>query len=191
VKSDRNGKARALTGDELDSLIAAAPSPRYRALWTIQRHTAARIGEALALRWGDVNGRITFRKATTKTKATRQAMVQPALREALDAYRLAWQAEHGHAPARDEALFPGAGSTHTPMSRQAADKALRKVCAAIGLDGTSTHSFRRSLAQTAVRHGVPLSTVQRLTGHKSLGSLGEYLEPTDDEIATALALVLG
>lgn len=191
MKVDRNGKARALTDDQLTALIEAAPSPRYRALWTIQRHTAARIGEALALRWGDVNGVVTFRRSTTKTKTTRQAMVRPGLRAELDAYRLAWEAEHGHPPAKDEALFPSPGSTHSPMTRQAADKALRKACEAVGLEGASTHSFRRSLAQAAVRAGTPLNVVQRMTGHKSLASLGEYLEPTDEEVEQALAAVLG
>ncbi len=175
----------------MDLLIAAAPSPRYRALWTLQRHTAARIGESLALRWGDINGKVTFRAATTKTKSTRQSVIRPALREALVSYRAAWEAEHGHAPARDEALFPGRDSTHSPMSRQAADKALRAACSSLGLEGTTTHSFRRSLAQSAVRKGIPLSTVQALTGHKSLGSLGEYLQATDEEISDALAAVVG
>lgn len=187
-KVDRNGKALALSAEQLDRLIAAAPSPRYRALWTLQRWTAARIGEALALRWGDINGKVTFRRATTKTNTTRQTPMVPALREALDAYRAEWEAEHGHAPAKDEALFPAKGSTHSPMTRQAADKAMRATCEALGLEGASTHSFRRSLAQDAVRRGTPLPVVQKLTGHKSLSSLGEYLEATDEEV---LAAILG
>jgi integrase/recombinase XerD len=186
MKVDRNGKALALTADQLDRLIAAAPSPRYRALWTLQRFTAARIGEALALRWGDINGVATFRKATTKTNTTRQCPIVPALREALDAYRTAWEAEHGHAPGKEEALFPAKGSTTSPMTRQAADKAMRATCEALGLDGASTHSFRRSLAQDAVRRGTPLPVVQKLTGHKSLSSLGEYLEATDEEVLAAI-----
>lgn len=191
MKTNRNGKARALTAEELDRLIAAAPSPRYRALWTIQRHTAARIGEALALTWGSINGKVTFCKATTKTKTTRQAVIRPALREALEAYRLEWAAEHGHTPAKDEALFPAKGSTTSPMSRQAADKALRQACEALGLEGVSTHTFRRSLAQSAVRSGAPLNVVQAMTGHKSLGSLGEYLTATDEEVSEALAAIVG
>ena len=36
-----------------------APSPRYRALWAIQRWTTGRISECLSLRWGDLNGVVT------------------------------------------------------------------------------------------------------------------------------------
>jgi integrase/recombinase XerD len=78
------------------------------------------------------------------------------------------------------------GSTTTPQTRQAADKALRQTCTRLGLEGVSTHSFRRSLAQAAVGRGVPLHVVQAVTGHKSLGSLGEYLAATDAEVLAAI-----
>jgi integrase/recombinase XerD len=186
AKVDRHGAAATLSADEMEALLEAAPSPRYRALWAIQRWTAGRIGEALALRWGDLNGVVTYRRATTKTKTTRQVPTSPRLADEIEAYRAAWAAEHGHAPARDEALFPAAGSTHTPQSRQAADKALRQTCERLGLEGVSTHSFRRTLATDCVRRGVALNVVQQITGHASLGSLGHYLEADETEILAAI-----
>lgn len=187
MKVDRHGKAAPLTAEEFAELLAAAPSARYRALWSIQRWTAARIGEALALRWADVAGRqVTYRRANTKTKTTRQVPQGEALQAELAAYRLAWAAEHGHPPAPGEALFPAAASTHTPQTRQAADKALRKTCRELGLEGVSLHSFRRTAAQDAVNRGTPLHVVQELTGHKSLGSLGEYLKPSKDQVLAAI-----
>jgi integrase/recombinase XerD len=71
------------------------------------------------------------------------------------------------------------------MSRQAADKALRQTCEALGMQGVSTHSFRRSFATSALRRGVDLPTIQRVTGHKSLGSLGHYLEVGEAEVLVA------
>ncbi|NDF92733.1 MAG: site-specific integrase [Betaproteobacteria bacterium] len=186
MKVDRHGSAAVLTDEQADALIAAAPSPRYRALWSLQRWSAGRISEVLALRWGDLNGVVTFRKGNTKTRMTRQVPTCPALADALAQYRDAWTAEHGHAPARDEALFPAAGSTHSPMTRQAADKALRQTCARLGLEGVSTHSWRRTMATNAVRRGVPLNVVQRITGHKSLGSLGHYLDASEAEVLAAI-----
>lgn len=186
MKVDRNGRAAVLTPEQLDLLLEAAPSPRYRAVWSVQRWTAGRISEVLALRWGDLNGVVTFRRANTKTKRTRQVPAAPLLTAELERYRMAWEVEHGHPPDRAEVLFPAAGSTHTPQSRQAADAALRKTCAALGFVGVSTHSFRRSLATSAVRRGVPLNVVQRVTGHASLGSLGHYLEADETEVLAAI-----
>jgi integrase/recombinase XerD len=186
MKVDRHGSAAVLTSEQLDGLLDAAPSPRYRALWALQRWTAARIGECLALKWGDLNGVVTFRRANTKTKTTRQVLVATPLAAELERYRAAWAIREGYSPSRDEALFPAKGSTHTPMSRQAADKALRQTCEALGLAGVSTHSFRRSFATGALRRGVNLPTIQKVTGHKSLGSLGHYLDVDDAEVLAAI-----
>ena len=187
MKIDRHGKAAALSAEQFAALLEAAPSARYRTLWAVQRYTAARISEALALCWADVIGaQVTYRRANTKTRATRQVPQAPALQQALAAYRQAWAAEHGHQPAPSEALFPAAGSTTSPQSRQAADKALRATASRLGLEGVSLHSFRRTAAQDAVGRGLPLHVVQALTGHKSLGSLGEYLQASQAEVLAAI-----
>jgi integrase/recombinase XerD len=187
MKVARNGKAAALNADEFEALLDAAPSPRYRALWSVQRWTAARISEALALTWADVaGGKVTYRRANTKTKSTRQVPQVPQLRAELLLYRSEWTIEHGHVPAPSEALFPAATSSTSSMSRQAADKALRAACMRVGLMGVSLHSFRRTAAQNAVDRGVPLHVVQAFTGHKSLGSLGEYLAATEAQVLAAI-----
>ena len=182
MKIARHGKASALTDQQFQELLNAAPSPKYRMLWALQRYTAARIGEALQVTWAaTAGGRITFLKATTKTKRTRQVPICPALAAEIDRYRATCDAEPGHF------LFPTDDSVTQPMSRQAADKALRKAVSRIGLEGVSTHSFRRSAAQAAVDKGAPLRHVMALTGHKSLGSLGEYLDATDSDVLACLA----
>jgi len=186
MKIARNGKAAPLSANELELLLAAAP-PRYRCLFALQRFTAARIGEALALTWADVaKQQVTFRRSTTKTKATRQLPQSAALQAELAAWRLQWAQEQGHQPKPSEAVFPGACSSTTPQTRQAADLALRKLTHRLGIEGVSLHSFRRTAAQSAVDRGVPLHVVQRLTGHKSLGSLGEYLAATPEQVLEAI-----
>lgn len=186
MKIDRNGKAEALSAEQLNSLLAVT-APRYRCLFTLQRATAARISEALALTWADVAAQqVTFRKANTKTKSTRQVPQSAALQAELAAWREAWALEQGHEPGSNEAVFPGANSTTTPQTRQAADLTLHKLCLKVGLEGVSLHSFRRTAAQDAVGRGVPLHVVRALTGHKSLGSLGEYLQATSAQALEAI-----
>ncbi|MEB3361511.1 MAG: site-specific integrase [Synechococcaceae cyanobacterium] len=187
MKVNRHGKAAALSADQFTALLNAAPSARYQALWSVQRWTAARIGEALSLAWADVAGdRVTYRRANTKTQTTRQVPQGPHLKIELERYRQAWQDAHGRPPKPYDVLFPGACSTTSPMTRQAADKALRMACSRLGLMGVTPHSFRRSAAQDAVSRGVPLHVIQALTGHKSLGSLGEYLAATEEEVLAAI-----
>ena len=187
MKNNRCDKAAALTAEQFAALLEAAPSAKYRAMWSVQRWTAARIGETLALSWGDVRGKQVFFKAsTTKTKVPRPCPQGPTLQQELAQYRQAWAAEHGHQPSNNESLFPASGSTTQSQSRQAADKALRACCLRLGLEGVSLHSFRRTAAQDAVKRGLPLHVVMKMTGHKSLGSLGEYLEATPEEVLAAI-----
>jgi site-specific recombinase XerD len=42
------------------------------------------------------------------------------------------------------------------------------------------------MAQIPFKLGVPLHVVQRITGHKSLGSLGEYLHAIEEEVLKAI-----
>ena len=73
MKIARHGKAAPLSQADFKALLAAAPSPAYRALWSIQRWSAARISEALALTWANVAGeKVTYRRRYIKTKTTRQ-----------------------------------------------------------------------------------------------------------------------
>ena len=186
-KIQGHGSSSVLTDSQLDLLIANAPHPKYACLWQLQRYTASRVSEALALRWMDVSaGYVSFRRSTTKTKQTRQLPQVEPLREALDTYRAHWAADWGWTPKGTEILFYGPYSSTTPLTRQSADDALRKTCQMLGFIGVSTHVFRRSLAQRCVNNGVPLRTVQSITGHKNLGSLSAYLDATESQVAAAI-----
>jgi integrase/recombinase XerD len=137
-KVDRRGQARNLSTENLGAIFAELPSDKWRAVFAIAYFTGSRISEVLSLDVSDIGtDRISFRRENTKTKKPRVAMVVDALRPFLAAYD-APQAGY---------LFPahhnGDGGH---ISRQAADKVLRDACEMVGLDGVSTHSFRRSFA---------------------------------------------
>ena len=182
MKVQGHGKAAPLTDEQFQQLLDAAPSPKYRCLWAVQRYTAARVTEALNLRWMDVQGVVTYRKATTKTKSTRQVPICPPLQAELDRYAESLKGAHKGS----EYLFHTDSSTTQPMTRQAAHQGLVGTCKRIGLQGVSTHSFRRTCAQQMVAGGTALHIVQAVTGHKSLGSLGEYLSASESDVLAAL-----
>ena len=166
-KVSRRGQARNLSPENLGAIFAKLPNEKWRAVFAIAYFTGSRISEVLSIDVADVaSDRVSFRRENTKTKKPRVAMVVDALRPFLAAYD-APQAGY---------LFPahhnGQGGH---VSRQAADKVLRDACEMAGLDGVSTHSFRRSFATNLSRQGYSLAKIARLLGHSSASMTARYV----------------
>lgn len=187
MKVDGNGKALVLSSEQLDQLLDAAPTAQHRAVWAVQRWTAARVSEALSLQWRAVSGgKVTFKRRNTKTKATRQVEMSKRLSAELETYRKEWALRWGREPEPKDLVFPGRYGTAEAMTRQTADHALRKTLRSLGIEGASTHSFRRSLATNALARGCSLRAIQEVTGHKTLSGLGNYLDVNDDEVRAVI-----
>lgn len=178
-KSGRSGQAAVFSPEQLGQLWAELDQP-YRLVTQICYFTAARCGEVVSLERGDIHGdRIVFRSAKTKTRVTREAMISQQLGEALGAMVLP---QAGY-------LFPsGGGSGH--LTVRAVDKHVRRAAALIGVEGASTHSFRRSMATHLHLQGVSLRSIQRITGHATLAALERYLDVSGMEAATQQQAVL-
>lgn len=167
-KLDRRGQARNLSEQHLVDIFAVLPDEKWRCVFAIAYFTGSRISEVLSFDVNDVGSdRISFRRENTKTKKPRSAIVVDALRPFLAAYDAP---EAGY-------LFPahhnGQGGH---VSRQAADKVLRDACELAGLDGVSTHSFRRSFATNLHKQGYSLAKIARLLGHSSASMTARYVE---------------
>ena len=67
------------------------------------------------------------------------------------------------------------------LTRGAADKALRKVCAELGIIGASTHSWRRTSLTNANDAGVSLKALSAISGHSSLDMLSRYLQTSEKQ----------
>lgn len=181
MKVNGNGQGKILTTDELRLLFAEGfVSPRDRALFGICLFTGCRVSEALALQTTDIKGKtLTFRKSTTKGKLkTRIVDIQPGLAELL--------AEH---QPKTGALFPGIRGLTEHLTRFAADKILRDACKRVGLEGVSTHSFRRTALTMMSSAGIPLRVIQEISGHSDLGTLQRYLEVTAEQRRKAVAVI--
>jgi integrase/recombinase XerD len=163
-KHDRNGKAKVLDPSELSRLFEAFNCDRDRLVFGLAYFTGSRISEVLSLQVEDIGaGSIVFKADRTKTGESRTAQIIAPLQALLDAYLVE---ESGP-------LFPGRHG-RGQMTRQAADLILREACKDVGLEGVSTHSFRRSFVTALAKEGRTPSQIHQLTGHKSLGSLLEY-----------------
>lgn len=179
MKVSGNGKAKVLNPAEIKSLFTELQkNPRDAALFAICFFTGCRISEALQLHTSDiVEGEIIFRKSTTKGKLKSRTMsVVPALARFLEAYQ----------PRKAGPLFPGQLGRNQYMSRNTADRILRSACERCGIKGVSTHSFRRTALTHMNNEGVPLRTIQEISGHNSLSTLQKYLEVTPEQVKEGL-----
>jgi integrase/recombinase XerD len=191
VKSNRNGQAATLSSEQLDAIIEEL-TPSIRAVFSICRFTAARISEALNLRWENITQiEVVIPKNITKKKMkTRAIPMNPRLWEEITSWKQRWREVQNRDPDRGNYVFPNAKDPARHMTRQAVDKALRGVCSELEVIGASTHSLRRSALTAASDKGVPLRVLQSISGHSSLEMLQRYLD-VKDEAKRAAAMAFG
>lgn len=192
MKIDRHGQAKILTIDEIQRLFNSGFTvnpPRDRALFAVCLYTACRISEAVTLTkrdvydtTGNVRPELIIRKGNTKGKlATRTIPVIEDLRIKLEAYT-----------PRDDSiyLFPGNElhqRANTHLHRDSAIWLLNQACKRVGLEGVSTHSFRRTALTQMSNAGIPLRIIQEISGHRTLDELYKYLEVKPEQIKGAIA----
>lgn len=179
MKTDGHGQAAVLSPAQLRVLFTQGfDCPRDRALFGICLYSACRISEALQLRVNDLKGQyIVFRKGNTKGKlATREVRIIPPLQALLDDYD----------PGHKVWLFPGQRGRRDFLSRHSADRIFRGACNRVGIEGASTHSFRRTALTRMCSGGIPLRHIQKISGHCDLGMLSRYLEVSDEELLAAV-----
>ena len=190
-KTNRSGQALALSSDQLDAIMNKLP-PNVRGVLSMCRFTAARISEALSLKWENITSTdIVIPKAITKKKMrTRTIPMNPKLWEEIVTWKAAWPKAFKRESEKHDFLFPGHKSFDDHMTRRNVDYTLRNVCKKLGIEGASTHSFRRSALTTASDKGVPLRVLQSISGHSSLEMLQKYLD-VKDEAKKQAALAFG
>lgn len=192
VKIDRHGQAKILTLDEIQLLFRdgfTVNPPRDCALFAICLYTACRINEAVTLKKSDVydikglvRPELIIRKGNTKGKlATRAIPIIEDLRLKLSAYTPRYDSIY---------LFPGnpeQSRANTHLHRDSALWLLKSACRRVGLEGVSTHSFRRTALTQMSNAGIPLRIIQEISGHRTLDELYKYLEVRSEQVIGAIA----
>jgi integrase/recombinase XerD len=187
MKVNRYGKAETLTPEQISLLFTQGfVKPRDRALFGVCLYAAVRINEACTLLRGDVIGlqgvrsKLVIRSYNTKGKQdTREIQVHPRLKEFLTEYSTELKGSNPY-------LFPGRhGLGH--IHKASADRILRDACKCVGIEGVSTHSFRRTALTWMSDAGVPLRHIQSISGHRTLAALERYLGVTDQQKQNAIS----
>ena len=177
MKTNRYGQSAVLDSNQLDTLISALQGRHHQVLAEVCRRTACRISEGRQLTWASITSSgITFPKTICKGKlASRSVPTTIRLQEVLTSWRREWAALYEREPKPGDHVFPGRWGAE-PMSSRAFMDALERAARETGLEGVSSHSFRRSALSSASEAGVPLAALRALSGHQSLSTLQRYLE---------------
>ncbi len=182
VKTNRSGQAASLSPEQLDRIMAAC-RPKLRAALSICRFTACRITECLSLRWENImQDMVVFPRMITKKKmATREVPITSKLRPILAEWNSVWPTLFKRDFEKSDFVFPAPTDITKHWARPRVDEGLRAACKIAGIEGVSTHSFRRSALTQASAAGVPTRSIQLLSGHSSLEQLQRYIDVTDEQ----------
>ena len=146
AKSNRHGKSACLTRHQLDGFLSHLPE-KYALLAQTMYFLAGRVGETTSIKVRNINlqeGLITLEKSSTKTKETRQIPIPNKLMDDLRRWVSSNSLEDD-----DFVFFTSSRNTqHAPgakqISNQSVDEIFRKTFDWIGIEGATSHSFRRS-----------------------------------------------
>ena len=181
------GQAKILTSDDIKAVLKLLETPRDRAIFSLGIYTGLRISEIISLKQDQVftTGGIRYILVACRLKKKRivysEIPIVSKLRQALTDYRENLR--------ESEWLFPSDDSECGHLTRVAAHNILRRAFNTLKLEGAKTHSMRRTMLTTLSRAGVPLRTVQDISGHSNLGQLQAYLEVDPEDKHTALGML--
>jgi integrase len=200
-------EATHLTPVQVAELLHAARRSRYARLFELLVHTGLRRGEALALRWSDIDlergtlrvrgtlARIDGALVVTEPKTAKSnrfvPISAPAERLLRDVQR-AQAAERVHAgSAWHETGHVFTTETGEPSDPRNALRAFKAAAARAGLPAASLHTLRHSAASVMLTHGVPLKVVSDILGHSSIAITGDVYGHVSPDVSRDAVTTLG
>ena len=180
---------RALTEDQVRSLLGEVWTEQMKVLFLLQVTSGLRIGEAVAIRWEDlegevlhiryqvqrdrvnkVDGKTTLRLQDLKTQRShRTVAVDPSVLQRI--HKL---------PKTGEFIF-GTKSGHMLDPRNA-QRALEQAAKRAGLEGVSTHVLRHTFATLMVKDGLGTFDLRDALGHTDLRTTAIYAEGSVERV---------
>ena len=200
-------KAPHLTPAQVADLLRAAEGGRYASLFALLVHTGLRRGEALALKWSDVDlshailrvrgtlSRIDGQLVVTEPKTAKSKRFVPIFEPAdhlLRAQQAAQDDERRHAgSAWRQTGFVFTTEFGEPCDPRNAFRALRIAAAKAGLPNAGLHTLRHSAASVMLTRGVPLKVVSEILGHSSIAITGDIYGHVSPDVARQAMSTLG
>jgi len=169
------------TQAELDNFLAGTQNHWLSPLWWLLIATGMRLGEALALRWDDLNAegatlaisrtlhRINREWVITAPKSAagmRTITLPPVAIEALAVQRQrqdAWRDAAGERWEDTALIFTG--ETGSPVHHSTVAHAMQRECVRLKLPAVTPHGLRHLHASLLIHSGVPITAVSARLGH--------------------------
>jgi integrase len=203
-------EGRTLTPEQARTLLVALEGHPHEALFVLMLTTGLRRGEALGLRWEDVDFELgvlrvrralkreggTLVTAEPKTSRSRRAVNLPApLLDLLHAHR--GRQKEAQAQLRPVWIDPGFVFTSeigSPFDPRNLNRTFHAVCRSAGIGRWHPHELRHSVASLMLAQGVPIQVVADVLGHASIRMTadvyGHVLAPDRRAAADAMGAVL-
>jgi integrase len=173
-----------LTVEEAQQLLAATDDDRLYALWSVALGVGLRRGEALGLRWQDVDldgGTLRVEQALqrtkgglvlgpTKTPRSRRTIPLPAVCvRALKIHRARQNVERlavGDSWQDSGLVFTS--NVGTPVEPRNVNRSFTKLIEKAGVRPVRRHDLRHTCASLLLAQGVPLRVVMEVLGHSQI-----------------------
>ncbi len=187
------GKARELTRAEIKRIDLCLGSTVYeernRLLLYLGLGSGMRISELCGLRildvapHGSVLTQIVLEKHSTKSKRSRTVHISRQAQQMLEAY-LQTRDDRNNT---SHPLFPSGKRHGVALTANSAITLLARMFRTAGVSGVSSHSLRRTHANSLRRSGADLKIIQQQLGHASLATTERYFQVDPLEVERAVA----
>jgi site-specific recombinase XerD len=170
-----------LSPEETARFLASITIPRYRVLLTTIYSAGLRLGEALALRAGDIDSsRMLIRIRQGKGKKDRYVPLSPMVLELLR--------EHWRQEKLSDLLFVGFQDRSRPLSPTVVQKYVRVAARAAGFRKIITpRTLRHSYATHLIEKGTSTRVVQVLLGHTNVHTTETYTHVSPHTLGTIIS----
>jgi len=188
-------QAKTLTATDIEQLLNYINTRKYaarnRSMMLLTHWAGLRIGEVACLRWcdvtnsdGQVKDEIRLLPDMTKGRHARTVFVSVKLKAELQTY-----ADQARCVERSYPFFASQKSVKAGFSANSLSQTFALLYAGAGLEGSSSHSGRRTFLTNLANKGTAIHILKTLAGHRSISTTAAYLYSSPSQLKAAVELI--